>query len=153
MRNRLREMVPDSDRGYTLLEMVLVLAIAAFLLSIIVPRFMRDSVDAKIAKTKAGLEKIRTAIELYRADTGMTPTSSTMEDDLTKTGPPYLDEIPEDGFAGGTDIFYADDWDDNPPCNGPPYGGWCCCDGLGGEIKPNLPCLDPDYGNEDFKTY
>ena len=136
--------------AYTLVELVLVLVIAGFLLSIVIPRFMQRSVDAKIAKTKANLEKLRTAFALYEANTGSHVPLSGEADALLNSTPPYLDEIPADGFEGGNDFYYSDGW--MFPCHGPPYGGWCYADGYD-YLYPNLPEFDPDYGNQEYSAY
>jgi len=139
-----------NSKGYTLLEVVLVLVLAGALLSIVVPMFMRHTVDAQIAKTKAGLEKIRTAFELYKAQAGYYPSLGNAADDLTGTSPPILDEIPVDGFEGGSDFYYSMG-EGEAPCH-EPYGGWCHAQGEN-HIFPNLPRNDPAYGYQDFYYY
>jgi len=139
--------LPDRA-GFTLMEMVLVLVLAGTLLSIVVPLLMRHTVDAKIAKTKAGLEKLRTAFELYKANTGNGVPLGSEADALLNGTPPVLEQIPADGFEGGSDFHYMMG---DPPCDAV-YGGWCYSDGAQ-KILPNLPSFDPDYGNQDFINY
>lgn len=61
--------------GFTLVELLVVLAIVATLLTIVAPRYF-DSVDrAKEAALKTDLRVLREAIDKHRADTGRLPES------------------------------------------------------------------------------
>lgn len=133
--------------GFTLLETILVLAVFTVLVSVIVPSFMKQTVEAKIAKTKTGLEKLRAGIALYYAEKGKYPMG-----DMSQLLAPYLDEIPADGFENTNTITYSMGL---TPCNfGGPYGGWCYAgDGHAGAITPNLPDNVQGYGFEKFSLY
>ena len=62
-------------QGFTLVELLVVLAILAVLLSIAAPRYF-DSVDrAKEAVLRTDLRLLREAIDKYQADTGQLPES------------------------------------------------------------------------------
>ena len=136
-------------RGFTLLEITLVLLIAAFLLSIVIPRFMRDSVDAKIAKTRAGLEMLRTAVALYYSTEGQYPSG-----DISADLAPYIDEIPADGFHDVDTINEKDEFEFDNPCTiEADYGGWCYCPVEQGAVIPNLPDNTEQYGYEMFSKY
>ncbi len=59
--------------GFTLMELLVVMAILGLLLSIAAPRYF-DSVDgAKEAALRTNLRLMREAIDKYRADTGQYP--------------------------------------------------------------------------------
>ena len=78
-------------RGFTLMELLVVMAILGLLLSIAAPRYF-DSVDgAKEAALRTNLRLMREAIDKYRADTGQYP--PTLEQ-LTISR--YLRAIPPD---------------------------------------------------------
>jgi len=135
-------------RGFTLIEIMMVLVISGLLLAIILPQFIQDPLEAKIAKTKAGLEKLRTAVDLYHADKGMYPMGFSFSTDVT----PYLNEIPAEGFENSNTVVYGMDTCGTGFFGAP--GGWCYMgDGRGGRIYPNFPNYDPLYGNENFGNY
>lgn len=61
--------------GFTLVELLVVLAIVATLLSIAAPRYFDSLERAKEASLRTDLRLIREAIDKYRADTGQYPQS------------------------------------------------------------------------------
>lgn len=61
-------MVRDNERGFTLIEMMIVVAIIAILVAILVPNFMRARAQAQTAACEANLKEIATALELYQTD-------------------------------------------------------------------------------------
>jgi len=62
-------------RGFTLVELLVVLAILATLLSIVAPRYSGSVDRAKEAVLKENLSTVRDAIDKYHADTGSYPES------------------------------------------------------------------------------
>jgi type II secretion system protein G len=61
--------MPHSDeRGFTLIEMMIVVAIIAILVAILVPNFMRARAQAQTAACEANLKEIATALEEYQTD-------------------------------------------------------------------------------------
>ena len=80
-----------SLRGFTLLELMIVLTIIAILASIAVPMYQATILRAKEAVLKENLHSIRTVIDQYTADKRTAPQSL---EDLIAAG--YLREIPED---------------------------------------------------------
>jgi prepilin-type N-terminal cleavage/methylation domain-containing protein len=70
-----RAVVRKRCRGFTLVELLVVLAILATLLSLAVPRYV-DSLDrAKEAALRTDLRLLREAIDKHRGDTGRLPVS------------------------------------------------------------------------------
>lgn len=62
-------------RGFTLVELLIVMAILALLLSLAAPRYF-DSLDrAKEASLRTNLRVLRESIDKYRGDTGRFPES------------------------------------------------------------------------------
>jgi general secretion pathway protein G len=60
-------------RGFTLVELLVVLAIIATLLSLAAPKFFDSHERAKEAALRTDLRVMREAIDKYRADTGRWP--------------------------------------------------------------------------------
>ncbi len=59
--------------GFTLIELLVVLTVTALLLSIVAPRFMRQTETAKEAVLRENLASLRSAIDQYYADKGKYP--------------------------------------------------------------------------------
>jgi len=55
-------------KAFTLIELLIVVAIIAILAAIAVPNFLEAQVRAKVSRCKADLRTIRTAMEAYRVD-------------------------------------------------------------------------------------
>ena len=65
---------PDRRRGFTLIELLIVIAIIAILALIAVPNMLEAQTRARVARARADLRAVATAIETYRADQGAWPT-------------------------------------------------------------------------------
>ena len=62
-------MSSDNDkRGFTLIELIVVIMILGILATIAVPKFLKTSARAQDNATRSSLSVIRNAIELYTAD-------------------------------------------------------------------------------------
>jgi prepilin-type N-terminal cleavage/methylation domain len=85
------KMMNKKKKGFTLIELIAVIAILGILIAIIAPRMMGYTDSAKVSKTKANVKTLITAIEVFNS-TADTPSSSV----LTTT---TLDNI-ESGVTG-----------------------------------------------------
>ena len=81
----------SGKKGFTLLEMMIVLTIIAILASISVPMYQAVVLRAKEAVLKDNLHGLRSVIDQYTADKKTAPLSL---EDLVDAG--YYREIPED---------------------------------------------------------
>ncbi len=102
--------VPRGQGGFTLLEILVVLVILGILASIIVPKIMKRPEEARRTKAKIDIKAIETALNLYRLDNGVYPsTEQGLETLVTKptTGvipknweeEGYLDKTPKDPWG------------------------------------------------------
>ena len=73
----------SSKKGFTLIELVVVIAILGILAGIAIPRFMDATATARGAKIVADMRTIDSAIMMYQAKTGNMPSTST---DITTSG-------------------------------------------------------------------
>ena len=79
------------ERGFTLIELMVVIVILGILAGLIIPRIMGRPDEARRAKARLQIESIETALKLYRLDNGNYPT--------TEQGLQALVELPS---IGGT---------------------------------------------------
>ena len=120
-------------RGFTLIEMLVVMAIIATLLTIAVPRYFRSLQRSREAVLKQDLTTLRESIDKFYGDTGKYPQTLTV---LVEKH--YLRSMPVDPIAKAADKWIsvnADDPDDNGVKdvrsgaegmgeNGVPYVAW-----------------------------
>jgi general secretion pathway protein G len=62
-------------KGFTLIEILVVVVILGILATIIVPRVMGRPEEARIIKAKVDIKAIETALSLYKIDNGSYPTT------------------------------------------------------------------------------
>jgi general secretion pathway protein G len=98
----LRKGRTQSD-GFTLIELMIVIAIMGILLTLAIPSFVGAIKHAREAALKEDLQTIRTAIDTYTMDKQKGPQSL---DDLVQSG--YLREIPEDPMTRSKDTWVTD---------------------------------------------
>jgi general secretion pathway protein G len=82
-------------RGFTLIELMIVMTIITILVSIAVPLYQRSIIRAKESVLKSNLFTLRTMIDEYTIDKQKAP--QTLED-LVREG--YLRQIPVDPMTG-----------------------------------------------------
>ncbi|WP_457393611.1 type II secretion system protein [Roseateles sp. P5_E1] len=82
-------------RGFTLIELIVVMAIVALLAGIAAPRYFHSVDRARENSLKSSLRVMREAIDHFAADRGRYPESL---DELVQTR--YLRALPEDPLTG-----------------------------------------------------
>ncbi len=86
-------------RGFTLIEIMVVITILGILAALIVPRVVGRTDDARIAATKQDIASIMQALKLYRLDNGAYPaTEQGLKALLAK---PTIEPIPSNWKQGG----------------------------------------------------
>jgi general secretion pathway protein G len=116
-----------AGRGFTLIEIMVVIVILGVLAALVVPNVLSRTDDARIAAAKSDLGAIRQALKLYRLDNQRYPTTeqglaALVTKPTIAPAPPnwkpggYLEKLPRDpwgrpyqylnpGLTGEVDIF------------------------------------------------
>ena len=97
-----------AERGFTLIEMLVVITIIALIMSLVGPRVLNFLGESKVKATKIQIESLVSALDLYSLDTGQYPSSSEGLDALmqrpggaTSWSGPYLkgNVVPKDPWG------------------------------------------------------
>ena len=111
-------------RGFTLVELLVVIVVLAILAAIVLPKFMNSSARGRESALKSDLKLMRNAVTVFQADTNYCPL--TLADLAVTTAPakgldnagtqqniaagdwhgPYLESLPKDPISG-TDFTYG----------------------------------------------
>jgi general secretion pathway protein G len=96
-------------RGFTLIEIMVVITILGVLAALIVPRVVGRTDDARIAAAKQDIASIMQALKLYRLDNGRYPTTDQgLQALITK---PTTEPMPSNWKQGGyLERLAADPW-------------------------------------------
>jgi len=90
--------IRSGKRGFTLIELMIVMAIISILVAVAVPLYQRSVVRAKEAVLRQNLFSMRTVLDEYTYDKAKAPQSL---QDLVTEG--YLRQIPMDPITGESD--------------------------------------------------
>lgn len=98
----------QKQRGFSLIEIMVVVIILGILASLVVPKIMSRPDDARIVKAKHDILGIQNALELYRLDNGFYPStdqglSALVKKPNTRPVPQhwkaYLKAVPKDPWG------------------------------------------------------
>lgn len=146
-----------SKKGFTLLELLVVVTIIVILTGIALPYVSHYADDARYARAKADLEDIKAALALYEtkrgeayfsgdpAIAGPTEGGATSTQKLVDRG--YLTKVPADPWGGTYAIYGASG---TVMCKGPD-GQKCTADDIILPFQPPMSCLSAYWqdGNQD----
>ena len=92
-----------ASRGFTILELMIVMAIMGVLITIAQPSLKSSITRAKEAVLRENLFQMREALDQYYADNGKYPSQLADLVNQTEKAKGYLRSIPNDPFTGATD--------------------------------------------------
>ena len=93
------------ERGFTLVELMVVVAIIALIAAVIIPNYVHARAQAAVAQTQANLKQIATALELYYGDNQAYPRAGTVGPAMFGGATnPYMTATPVNAVEAGTRI-------------------------------------------------
>ena len=111
---RQRHIETSSETGFTLLELIIVIAIVGILATIAMPALKNVPVRANEAVLKTNLHTMRDVLDPHYGDKGKYPTSL---EQLVEAG--YLKKIPIDPITKRTDTWVLTYEEEDPESPGP----------------------------------
>lgn len=110
MKNRFQSMNYRKSSGFTLVEVMVVVVILGILAAIIFPKVMSRPDQARIVKVKQDISSLQSALDLYKLDNGVYPTTDQgLQALVTKPSAPpvprdwksegYVQDLPMDPWS------------------------------------------------------
>ena len=135
-----------NQRGFTLIEMMVVVVILSILAAFIVPRIMDRPDQARQVKAKNDIRVIESALQLYRLDNGLYPSSD--QGLAALVARPEGDPQPKNYKEGGyLDQLPLDPWGNPYLFLNPGIHGRMDIISLGADGRPGGEGYDADIGN------
>jgi general secretion pathway protein G len=110
--------IPTRQPGFTLIELIVVIALVAVLAAVIAPNLLTKASDANRKSATIQLEKIANSVELYRLETGRYPDELTdlvrRPDGVERWNGPYVRKLSQLQDPWGYDLVMR-----RPGENGP----------------------------------
>ncbi len=136
----------SAERGFTLIEIMVVVIIIGLLAAFVVPQFLGRVDDARIVKAKGDLQALETALTMYKLDNFNYPS--------TEAGLAALTKQPADGSAknwragGYLQRLNKDPWGNDYKYAYPgSHGGEYDLFSMGADGKPDGEGVNADIGN------
>ena len=135
-----------AERGFTLIEVLIVVVILGILAGLIVPRIMDRPDQARVVAAKNDIQAIISALKLYRLDNGSYPSTQQGLDALVKR--PETGDIPRNWKPGGyLERLPKDPWGSDYQYLNPGVHSEIDIFSFGADRKPGGENYDADVGS------
>jgi general secretion pathway protein G len=145
-KTQIDNMKPAYQRGFSLLEIIVVIAIMAIMAAIVVPKLFGNVAVAQKARVKADVKAISSALEMYRLDNFVFPSTEQGLAALVNK-PGGQPEAPNWRTGGYIDGMPKDPWNTPYQFLNPGQHGSFDVYSLGADRKPGGEGNDADIGN------
>jgi len=136
----------SKDAGFTLIEIMVVIAIIGILATMIVPKIMSRPDEARATAAKQDVGTIVQALKLYRLDIGRYPTTDQGLKALVEK--PTSEPVPQNWKTGGyLESLPKDPWGNTYQYSNPGTNSEIDVYSFGADGKPGGTGLDADIGN------
>jgi general secretion pathway protein G len=139
----------NKQQGFTLIELLVVITIITILGALIVPRIMDRPDQARVVAAKNDIRAIESALNLYRLDNGVYPSTEQTLNALVQK--PDTGNVPRNWKAGGyLDHLQKDPWGNDYMYVSPGTHGDVDIFTYGRDGQPGGEGYDADIGSWDL---
>ena len=140
------------ERGFTLIEIMIVVVILSILVWQLAPRIMGKPEEAKQLKAKMDIATLETALKMYKLENGVYPSTEQGLEALVE--PPSIGQLPKKWREGGyleKRKVPNDPWDNDYVYLSPGLHGDLDLTSYGGDGEPGGEGTDKDINNWELE--
>jgi general secretion pathway protein G len=87
-----------ANRGFTLIEILIVVVILGILAAIVIPQFSSASQEAAVSSVRSQLQTLRSQVELYRVQNNEYPATGAISSDSASNVPGGFQDLVDGGY-------------------------------------------------------